>query len=93
MIIIEFVKDLLLIIFYFLSSDVDENIKNLGNFDTELVVKATVKCFEAIRPGIELSSVLPVNMAARFRMGATLAEICSVSPIFKLLKSFQLLSF
>ncbi|OXU25260.1 hypothetical protein TSAR_003804 [Trichomalopsis sarcophagae] len=57
--------------------DVDENITNLASFDTELVVRATVKCLEIIRPGLGLNPVLPVNMAARFRMGATLAQCCS----------------
>ncbi|XP_011498353.1 PREDICTED: coiled-coil domain-containing protein 22 homolog [Ceratosolen solmsi marchali] len=57
--------------------DIDESITNLAGFDIELIVKATVKCLELIRPDLALSPVLPVNMAARFRMGATLAQICS----------------
>jgi hypothetical protein len=59
-------------------SDIDEDITNLASFDTELIVKATVKCLELIRPDLGLSPTLPANMAARFRMGATLAQICSV---------------
>ncbi|KAH0949806.1 hypothetical protein HN011_010228 [Eciton burchellii] len=57
--------------------DIDESVTNLSGFNTELVVEATVRCLEAIRPGLGLSTVLPVNMAARFRLGATLAQTCT----------------
>lgn len=57
--------------------DITENIKNLSGFNTELVVEATVKCLDIIRPGLGLSTILPINMAARFRLGATLAQACS----------------
>ncbi|KAL0133102.1 hypothetical protein PUN28_000697 [Cardiocondyla obscurior] len=57
--------------------DIEESITNLSGFNTELVVEATVRCLEAIRPGLGLSTVLPVNMAARFRLGATLAQTCT----------------
>lgn len=57
--------------------DIEENVTNLSGFNTELVVEATVRCLEAIRPGLGLSTVLPVNMAARFRLGATLAQTCT----------------
>ncbi|XP_033215931.1 coiled-coil domain-containing protein 22 homolog [Belonocnema kinseyi] len=57
--------------------DIEENITNLGGFNTELIVEATVRCLDTIRPGHGLSSVLPVNMAARFRLGASLAQACS----------------
>lgn len=56
----------------------DESITNLAGFNTELVIQATVKCLEIIKPGQELDPVLPANMAARFRMGATLAQCCQV---------------
>lgn len=69
------------------SSDIEESVTNLSGFNTELVVEATVRCLEAIRPGLGLSTVLPVNMAARFRLGATLAQTCTVN-IF-LLMNFQ----
>lgn len=59
-------------------SDITENITNLSGFNTELVVEATVKCLDIIRPGLGLSTILPINMAARFRLGATLAQACSV---------------
>lgn len=59
-------------------SDVDEEITQLASFDTELIVKAAVSCLEIIKPGLGLNPVLPANMAARFRMGATLAQSCSV---------------
>lgn len=57
--------------------DIEESVINLSGFNTELVVEATVRCLEAIRPGLGLSTVLPVNMAARFRLGATLAQTCT----------------
>ncbi|XP_008546679.1 coiled-coil domain-containing protein 22 homolog [Microplitis demolitor] len=57
--------------------DIDEEIVNLNGFTTELIVDATVRCLEIIKPGVELSRTLPINMAARFRIGATLAQICS----------------
>ncbi|XP_033301236.1 coiled-coil domain-containing protein 22 homolog [Bombus bifarius] len=57
--------------------DITENITNLSGFNTELVVEATVKCLDIIRPGLGLSTILPINMAARFRLGATLAQACS----------------
>ncbi|XP_072745612.1 coiled-coil domain-containing protein 22 homolog [Anoplolepis gracilipes] len=57
--------------------DIEESVTNLSGFNTELVVEATVRCLEAIRPGLGLSTVLPVNMAARFRLGATLAQTCT----------------
>ncbi|XP_070166150.1 coiled-coil domain-containing protein 22 homolog [Polyergus mexicanus] len=56
--------------------NIEESVINLSGFNTELVVEATVRCLEAIRPGLGLSIVLPVNMAARFRLGATLAQTC-----------------
>ncbi|XP_051169001.1 coiled-coil domain-containing protein 22 [Leptopilina boulardi] len=57
--------------------DIEESITNLGSFNTELIVEATVRCLDIIRPGLGLSAVLPMNMAARFRLGASLAQACS----------------
>lgn len=57
---------------------------HLSGFNTELVVEATVRCLETIRPGSGLSTVLPVNMAARFRLGATLAQTCTVNIFFQI---------
>ncbi|KAG7203758.1 hypothetical protein KM043_013782 [Ampulex compressa] len=56
--------------------DIDESITNLSGFNTELVVEATIRCIDAIRPGVGLSTTLPPNMAARFRLGAMLAQVC-----------------
>lgn len=67
---------------YSFFSDIEESVTNLSGFNTELVVEATVRCLEAIRPGLGLSTVLPVNMAARFRLGATLAQTCTVNIFF-----------
>ncbi|KAK2589337.1 hypothetical protein KPH14_007885 [Odynerus spinipes] len=55
---------------------IKEEVTNLSGFDTETVVEATIKCLDAIRPGLGLHTTLPVNMAARFRLGATLAQAC-----------------
>ncbi|XP_015187507.1 PREDICTED: coiled-coil domain-containing protein 22 homolog [Polistes dominula] len=56
---------------------IKEEVTNLSGFDTETVVEATVKCLDAIRPGLGLHTTLPPNMAARFRLGATLAQACT----------------
>ncbi|XP_015596825.1 coiled-coil domain-containing protein 22 homolog [Cephus cinctus] len=56
--------------------DVEDNITNLSGFQTELVIDATVRCLNIIRPGLGLSTVLPENMTARFRLGAALAQAC-----------------
>ncbi|XP_076643832.1 coiled-coil domain-containing protein 22 homolog isoform X2 [Halictus rubicundus] len=57
--------------------NIEDSITNLGGFTTELVIEATVRCIDIIRPGLGVSTVLPMNMAARFRLGATLAQACS----------------
>lgn len=72
-------------------SDIEENITNLSGFNTELIIKATVKCLDIIKPGLGLSTVLPMNMAARFRLGATLAQACLVR--FYEYKNFNYLQF
>lgn len=59
-------------------SGIKEEVTNLSGFDTETVVEATVKCLDAIRPGLGLHTTLPPNMAARFRLGAMLAQACLV---------------
>ncbi|XP_076625012.1 coiled-coil domain-containing protein 22 homolog isoform X2 [Colletes latitarsis] len=56
--------------------DLGFDVSSLRDFTTELVVEATVKCLNIIKPDLGLSTVLPVNMAARFRLGATLAQAC-----------------
>ncbi|XP_046747901.1 coiled-coil domain-containing protein 22 homolog isoform X2 [Diprion similis] len=57
--------------------NVEEDVTSLGRFNTELVVEATVRCLDIIRPGLGISTIVPANMAARFRLGATLAQACS----------------
>ncbi|XP_046598581.1 coiled-coil domain-containing protein 22 homolog isoform X1 [Neodiprion lecontei] len=57
--------------------NIEEDVTNLGRFNTELVVEATVRCLDIIRPGLGISTIVPANMAARFRLGATLAQACS----------------
>ncbi|XP_063979789.1 coiled-coil domain-containing protein 22 [Diachasmimorpha longicaudata] len=57
--------------------DIDVNVTNLRGFETDLVVEATVRCLDIIKPGFGISRILPANMAARFRTGASLAQACS----------------
>ncbi|XP_012254976.2 coiled-coil domain-containing protein 22 homolog isoform X2 [Athalia rosae] len=57
--------------------DIEEDVTNLSGFNTELVVEAAVRCLDIIRPGLGVSTIVPANMAARFRLGATLAQACS----------------
>ncbi|KAL7292033.1 hypothetical protein TKK_0014316 [Trichogramma kaykai] len=54
--------------------DVEENISSLSSFNTELVVQATIRCLEIIKPELGINPVLPENMAARFRIGMLLAQ-------------------
>lgn len=67
--------------YYFYFSDIEERVTNLSGFDTDLVVDAAVRCLDIIRPGLGISRILPANMAARFRVGAALAQACSVIKI------------
>lgn len=76
------------ILCFYQFSDIEERVTNLKGFDTDLVIDATVRCLEIIRPGLGISKVLPANMAARFRVGAALAQACSVIINKKTIKVF-----
>ncbi|XP_039285512.1 coiled-coil domain-containing protein 22 homolog [Nilaparvata lugens] len=57
--------------------DIDDEIKSLQQFTTELVVEAAVKCLDVIvTPKLGLPTSLPQSMSARFRLGTTIAEAC-----------------
>ncbi|KAK0162632.1 hypothetical protein PV327_006395 [Microctonus hyperodae] len=56
--------------------DIDDSVTNLSEFNTDLVVEATIKCLEIIQPDIEISKIVPTNMAARFRLCGSLAQAC-----------------
>ncbi|XP_064637676.1 coiled-coil domain-containing protein 22 homolog [Lineus longissimus] len=52
--------------------DIEDDVESLLQFNTELIVEATVKCLRVIN-GIELSASLPPSMSAKFRVGTSLA--------------------
>ncbi|KAK0085481.1 hypothetical protein PV325_000123 [Microctonus aethiopoides] len=56
--------------------DIDDSVTNLSGFNTDLIVEATIRCLEIIQPDIEISKIVPTNMAARFRLGGNLAQAC-----------------
>ncbi|RZF40303.1 hypothetical protein LSTR_LSTR013245 [Laodelphax striatellus] len=57
--------------------DIDEEVKSLQQFTTEMVVEAAVKCLDVIvTPKLGLPTSLPQSMSARFRLGTTIAEAC-----------------
>lgn len=55
-------------------SDIDETITSLSSFTAELVVGAVVKCLKIIKPSLEMPTELSQNMAARHRIGSSLAQ-------------------
>lgn len=62
-------------------SNIDDSITNLSGFNIDLIVEATIRCLEIIQPDIEISKIVPTNMAARFRLGGNLAQACLVTEI------------
>ena len=59
-------------------SDLDEDVYSLKQFNTELIVAATVQCIKFINSDADLPNTLPPGMSARFRMGASLANFVQV---------------
>lgn len=56
----------------------DENdIFGLQHFTPQLLVKTVGKCLQEIKPEAVLPKTLPENMAQRFTVATTLAEVCS----------------
>ena len=74
----ELCRDVLLKTRLLCFSNVDEEIQNLDNFSTEMVVKAAGRCLKIIQPELDISESLPHNMAARFHVGSALAQACKV---------------
>lgn len=71
------------LIFTFVSSELEEDIKTIGQFNTEIVVEATARCLKAINPEIDAPLTMPPSMSVRFRIGASLAQACQVqNPFF-----------
>ncbi|KAJ8871869.1 hypothetical protein PR048_028209 [Dryococelus australis] len=58
--------------------DIEEDVATIGEFSTDLVVEAAVRCLDIIQPGLGLSHKLPPNMSARYRLGASIAQACKV---------------
>ncbi|XP_063224121.1 coiled-coil domain-containing protein 22 homolog [Bacillus rossius redtenbacheri] len=58
--------------------DIEEEVTTIGEFSTELVVEAAVRCLDIIQPGLGLEHKLPPNMSARYRLGASIAQACKV---------------
>lgn len=54
--------------------DFDDDIKSVRNFKVNEVVKGVVKCMKVINSESELQSVLPQNMAQKFRAAAAIAQ-------------------
>ncbi|KAK7097262.1 coiled-coil domain-containing protein 22 homolog [Littorina saxatilis] len=54
--------------------DIDEEVHNLRQFNTDLIVSAAVQCIKFINNDADLPNTLPPGMSARFRMGASLAN-------------------
>ncbi|CAH1778226.1 unnamed protein product [Owenia fusiformis] len=51
-----------------------EDVQSLVQFSTELIIEATVRCLKMIDPQTDLPMTLPPAMAARFRLGTSLAS-------------------
>ncbi|XP_059474535.1 coiled-coil domain-containing protein 22 homolog [Neocloeon triangulifer] len=56
--------------------ELDEDIRSIGQFSTELVVEATARCLKSINPEVDAPLSMPPSMSVRFRIGATLAQAC-----------------
>ena len=64
----------------FYSSDIDENVRSLSEFTTDLVIEASVRCIQTITGvSLDLPMSLPPGMSARFRLGTSLANSMTVS--------------
>jgi Protein of unknown function (DUF812) len=64
--------------FVSVSSELEEDIRSIGQFNTEIVVEATARCLKAINPDIDAPLAMPPSMSVRFRIGASLAQACQV---------------
>lgn len=63
-------------------SDLAEDVYSLKQFNTDLIVAATLQCIKVINGDTDLPSTLPPGMSARFRMGASLANSVQVCFLF-----------
>ena len=74
--------------FCYFYSDIPEEVASLRDFSTENIVNGAAKCLHLINDEIQVSSVVPASMSARFRLGTTLASACQVC-LTPLEQSFQ----
>ena len=63
----------------FLFSDIDEDVRSLKQFSTDLVIEATARCLHTIDASLDVHHRLPPSMAAQFRIGTSLATAVQVS--------------
>ncbi|BES98894.1 coiled-coil domain-containing protein 22 homolog [Nesidiocoris tenuis] len=55
---------------------IQDGTESLDCFTTELVIEASARCLDVIIPGSDIPKQLPINMAARFQVGAKIADAC-----------------
>lgn len=56
--------------------EINEEVLTLREFSVEMVVHSVSKCLSTINDQLNVQSVLPESMSARFRVGSTLASSC-----------------
>ena len=61
-----------------LYSDIDEDVRSLKQFSTDLVFEATARCLHTIDSSLDVQYRLPPSMAAQFRIGTALATAVQV---------------
>jgi len=59
-------------------SDIEEDVRSLKQFSTDLVVEATARCLRTIDSSLDVQHRLPPSMAAQFRIGTSLATAIQV---------------
>lgn len=57
--------------------DLDEEVQCLRQLNTDQVVEAVVRCLTVILPGHGIPHTLPPSMSARFRIGTSIADVCT----------------
>jgi len=65
-------------VFVYFCSDIDEDVRSLKQFSTDLVVEATARCLRTVDSSLDVQYRLPPSMAAQFRVGTSLATAVQV---------------
>eukprot|EP00117_Sycon_ciliatum_P009188 scpid37750/ scgid11585/ Coiled-coil domain-containing protein 22 homolog len=55
---------------------IDDSLKTLATFSSELIVEGCVRCLKVINSDVDLPLKLPESMSVRFRIGTALAQAC-----------------